>query len=213
MGNAQHRRAVPVPQKILHRPVPGRAVQALKGLIQQQQLRHITYCPGNGHPPPLSAGQFRRPLVQAVRQSQLPQVRLDIRPGHGPARDQTHVLHGVQLWAQTVLLKHESQSLRHAGDGAAVRHLQPGDTAQERGLPAAGGGHQTHHRPVRDGQAHVLQHDLIAEALVQMCRVHVPHPLSSRRKPRRSRASTSLSNRALSATITTVQASRSAVWR
>ena len=56
VGDAYHRRAIPVPQDIRRRLLPRLRVQPLERLVQQQKPAAEAHRPGDGHPPPLPAG-------------------------------------------------------------------------------------------------------------------------------------------------------------
>ena len=142
-------------------------VQRGKRLIQQQDLRIRGQCPDQRTALPHAAGQLAGPLSRKARQlvavQPLPHVVIGGAPSLALHRQtQRYVVPHALPLKQLIPLGHEPHAAggarhrlaRHV-DGTAGQRLQPGDSAQQRGLAAAGGPHQTDELPLRHVKGYV----------------------------------------------------------
>ena len=183
-------------------PQPG--IQIGKGLVQQQDLRHLHKRPGNGHPLLLTAGklvglpgQERVDLHQSGSlQHPLPHLFLgqSVRALPVFQREADVLLHR-QVGVQGIVLEHKAHApvlRRQVGhivlpkeDSAGGRLFQAAEHIQRGAFAAAGGPQQTDQLPIGDSKGKVAdRHNLLplpvpgGENFGQMLQfnIHLYHP-------------------------------------
>jgi len=170
--------AEPAAQLLAH---PG--VQGAEGLVEEQHLGPGGERPGQGHALPLAAGELVRVApgqpLELHQREQLLHPRLHLGPGAlaDPERKGDVVPHG-HVAEEGVVLEHQPHvpvagapavdGRAAVADLAGVRGLEAREDAQERGLAAAGGAEERGQLALGQGQAHVLEHGVLPEALAHV---------------------------------------------
>ncbi|MNI38665.1 hypothetical protein D3C73_928160 [compost metagenome] len=176
--------------QLLPEVAPRGRVHTRRGFVQQQQARFVQQAGGQRHALLPTARQRPRQLVGAGVQAQVFQRAVHRLPA---LRHAVHARHKVQVFAdgQVIpvreLLRHVAHValdlgavlnnvVAQAGAAAGIRRQQPAHQADAGGLAAAVGAKKTEDLAFLNAQRYVIDHMLVAKALVQAA--HVNHGLA-----------------------------------
>lgn len=207
-----------VRRKSAHRLHGGAAVfpvKSLERLIEHQKVMLRAEGTRKSAPPPHPAGKVCGGDTETVAKpepyEQPPRFRLLF-----PSGSEKNVAERRKLRAEPVLLKYGGAALRHTGDRPCVRCFQTENKAEKRGFPSAGNAHDDARLPDGKPCGKIAENARFAVAFGEVFNYNgiFHHTVCSRASKifRRTRRNTR-SNTALTATITTVHAKRSAISR